>query len=155
MLATLGLSIILANSAIAFNIVKYLGAFYLVYLGTKSLTSGNVPQSKPGKEDLTTEYLKLYLSGVLTSVLNPKVALFFLAFLPRFVIPNYEQNWIPFLILGMIFFVLGTSWCLIVAIFASRLSLQSRRNPSFKIWLDRISGSIFIILGLKIALSRK
>ena len=151
--ATLGLSILLAKSALAFNLVKYLGAIYLVYLGYKALTA------KPSKDmelDLTsqshTNYKKVYISGILTNVLNPKVALFFLAFLPQFIDPTYTNQATPFFILGMTFITTGTIWCMILALFAATLSEKIRNNYKFKFWLDKAAGSVFILLGIKLAL---
>ncbi|MEE9361119.1 MAG: LysE family translocator [Cellulophaga sp.] len=153
--ATLGLSIILAKSAIAFEIVKYLGAAYLIFLGIKAIC-----KKTDGKFELTnkneiTNYRKIYLSGILTNILNPKVALFFLAFLPQFIDPNHVQNVLPFLILGLTFLLTGTIWCLILALFASKLSSQIRKNYKIKKWLDKLTGGIFIILGIKLALLKK
>lgn len=153
--ATLGLSIILAKSAIAFEIVKYLGAVYLMFLGLKTML-----KKADGKFELTNEnevvnYRKIYFSGVLTNILNPKVALFFLAFLPQFIDPNYVQSSLPFLILGLTFLLTGTIWCLILALFASKLSDRIRKNYKIKIWLDKITGGIFVALGIKLALMKK
>lgn len=153
--ATLGLSIILAQSALAFEIVKYLGAAYLIFLGVKAVlkkADGKLELSQGGQ---TTDYGKIFLSGVLTNLLNPKVALFFLAFLPQFIDPGYAENALPFLILGMTFLITGTVWCLILALFASKLSNRIRKNPGIKKWLDKITGGIFIALGIKLALTRK
>ncbi|WP_349351641.1 LysE family translocator [Flagellimonas sp. MMG031] len=153
--ATLGLSIILAKSATAFVIVKYLGAVYLIFLGLKTIFK------KPdGKFELSTEseivnYRKIYLSGVLTNILNPKVAIFFLAFLPQFIDPNYVQSSLPFLILGITFLLTGTIWCFILALFASKLSDRIRKNYKIKMWLDKITGGIFVALGIKLALMKK
>lgn len=153
--AALGLSIILAKSAIAFEIVKYLGAAYLIFLGIKSLTAKSKDEFQLNKASKKANYRKIYTAGILTNILNPKVALFFLAFLPQFIDPNYTQSPIPFLILGLTFLLTGTIWCLILATFASKLSERIRKNHKIKIWLDRIAGGIFIALGIKLALSKK
>lgn len=154
-LATLGLSIILAKSAMAFEVVKYLGAAYLIYLGFKSLTT----KSKEGFEleaaGKGAGNMRIYTSGILTNILNPKVALFFLAFLPQFIDPNYAQSSISFLLLGLTFLFTGTVWCLTLALFASGLSARIRRNYSIKLWLDKITGGMFILLGIKLALSER
>lgn len=153
--ATLGLSIILAKSALAFQIVKYVGAAYLIYLGIKMLLSkqsGNFELSTSNQE---TNYKKIYVSGILTNILNPKVALFFLAFLPQFINPNYENTSLSFLLLGITFLATGTIWCLLLAFFSARLSTSIRKNYKVKTWLDRITGGVFIALGIKLALSKK
>ncbi|SNR16947.1 LysE family translocator [Tenacibaculum jejuense] len=153
--ATLGLSIILAKSAIAFLIVKYLGAAYLIYLGLKSFFSKSSNDFEIIQKQETINYKKIYLSGILTNILNPKVALFFLAFLPQFINPDYYNTSLSFLILGVTFLITGTLWCLLLAIFSSQLSSRIRKNHNFKLWLNKITGSIFIALGIKLAFSKK
>ncbi|WP_075344424.1 LysE family translocator [Tenacibaculum agarivorans] len=153
--ATLGLSIILAKSALAFQIVKYIGAAYLIYLGIKSLLSKSSGNFQIEHAEKNTNYKKIYLSGILTNILNPKVALFFLAFLPQFIDPRYTNTTLSFLLLGVTFLTTGTLWCLLLAVFSSRLSNSIRKNYKIKLWLDRITGSIFIALGIKLALSKK
>jgi len=153
--ATLGLSIILAKSAIAFEIVKYAGAAYLIFLGFKAILKKTDEKFELSKENQVTNYRKIYISGVFTNILNPKVALFFLAFLPQFIDPSYEVNYLPFLILGITFLTTGTIWCLILALFASKLSNQIRKNYKIKNWLDKITGVLFLTLGIKLALTKK
>lgn len=153
--ATLGLSIILAKSALAFEIVKYLGAAYLIFLGLKLLFKKTEGKFKLQKEKNIVNYKKIYFSGIMTNMLNPKVALFFLAFLPQFIDPNYVQNSLPFLILGFTFLLTGTIWCLILALFASKLSDRIRENYKIKMWLDKVTGGIFVALGIKLALLKK
>lgn len=153
--ATLGLSIILAKSATAFEIVKYLGAVYLIFLGIKTILKKEDGKFELSNESEIVNYRKIYLSGVLTNILNPKVALFFLAFLPQFIAPNYVQSSLPFLILGVTFLLTGTIWCLVLALFASKLSDRIRKNYKIKMWLDKITGGIFVTLGIKLALMKK
>lgn len=154
-LATLGLSIILAKSALVFEIVKYLGATYLIFLGIKSLLTKSNGKFELKQEHKQVSNIKIFTSGVLTNILNPKVALFFLAFLPQFIDPNYTQSSLSFLVLGLTFLCTGTVWCLILAVFASKLSYKIRKNYKIKLWLDKITGGIFILLGIKLALSKK
>lgn len=154
--AALGLSILLAKSATAFNIVKYAGAAYLVYLGIKSLLTKSTAIAEVIKEQEATEnYLKVYISGILTNLLNPKVALFFLAFLPQFIDPEYTKSTIPFLILGLTFVTTGTVWCMILAFFSAKLANKIRQNNKVKFWMDKTTGGLFIVLGIKLALSKK
>ena len=153
--ATLGLSIILAKSATAFEIVKYLGAAYLIFLGLKTIFKKADGKFELSNETKVVNYRKIYFSGILTNILNPKVALFFLAFLPQFIDPNYVQSSLPFLILGITFLLTGTIWCLILALFASKLSERIRKNYKIKKWLDKITGGIFIALGIQLALLKK
>lgn len=153
-LAAFGLSILLAKSALAFSIVKYLGAAYLLFLGIKLLLAkgSNLAEVNGGVK--TESLRKVFWSGVLTDLLNPKVALFFLAFLPQFINPDYAENAIPFLILGFTFLFTGAIWCISVALFAARLSEKFRSNPKIKYWLDKGTGGIFLALGIKLALSK-
>ena len=153
--ATLGLSIILAKSAMAFEIVKYLGAVYLIFLGIKTIFKKAGEKFKLNKETETANYKKIYFSGIMTNLLNPKVALFFLAFLPQFIDPTYVKSSLPFLILGITFLLTGTIWCLMLALFASKLSDRIRKNYKIKMWLDKITGGIFVALGIKLALMKK
>jgi len=153
--ATLGLSILLAKSATAFEVLKYLGAIYLIVLGIKAVIKKTDGKFELNEEDGTTAYKKIYFSGILTNILNPKVALFFLAFLPQFIDPNYVQTPLPFLVLGLTFLCTGTIWGLVLALFASKLSHRIRQNYKIKKWLDKITGGIFIVLGIKLALLKK
>ncbi|GGD25763.1 LysE family translocator [Hyunsoonleella pacifica] len=153
--ASLGLSVILAKSALAFEILKYAGAVYLIYLGIKMLISKTDENFKLKSNDEKINYRKIYLSGILTNVLNPKVALFFLAFLPQFINPDYSQSFLPFLFLGLTFVTTGTIWCLTLAVFSSKLSNTIRKNYMIKKWLDKTTGGIFIALGIKLALTKK
>ncbi|MCP4437903.1 MAG: LysE family translocator [Aureispira sp.] len=153
--AVLGLSMLLDNSAIAFEVIKYLGAAYLIYLGIKSLVSTSSDKFELEQNNEQPNYKKIYISGILTNILNPKVGLFFLAFIPQFVDPSCADTTLPFLILGMTFLMAGTIWCLILAIFASKLANRIKKNYKIKIALDRLSGGIFILLGIKLALTKK
>ena len=153
--ATLGLSIILAKSSMAFEIVKYLGAAYLLFLGAKTIFKKADRTFELNNENGIVSYKQIYFSGVLTNVLNPKVALFFLAFLPQFIDPEYARSSVPFLFLGLTFLMTGTTWCLILAVFASNLSGRIRKNYTVKRWLEKITGGIFITIGLKLASMKK
>lgn len=155
MFAALGLSIILAKSALAFEIVKYVGAAYLIFLGIKMLISKSDGKLNLKKDNEQINYRKIYISGIFTNVLNPKVALFFLAFLPQFINPGQAQNFIPFFILGLTFVFTGTIWYLTLATFSSKLSDRIRQNYKIKKWLDKITGGIFVALGIKLALTKK
>ncbi|WP_109434945.1 LysE family translocator [Aquimarina sp. AU119] len=154
--AALGLSILLAKSAIAFNAVKYAGAAYLVYLGIRSLVSKSSQVATIIEENKVKQnYLKVYLSGTMTNLLNPKVALFFLAFIPQFIDPKYATSALPFLILGLTFITTGTIWCLLLALFSAKMASKIKGNNKVKLWLDKSSGVLFIFLGIQLALSKK
>jgi len=154
-LAALGLSLILAQSATAFNVIKYLGALYLIYLGLKALMSKSKGSFSIDNATAFVSYRKIFLSGVLTNVLNPKVALFFLALLPQFIDPTYPNSTLSFMILGLTFLTTGAIWCLLLAFFSAKLSDKIRKNYKVKMWLDKITGGVFILLGIKLALSKR
>ena len=155
MFATFGLSVILAESALAFNVVKYLGAAYLVYLGVKSLLSRGSMPTEVSDQQPKEKTRKVFFSAILTNVLNPKVALFYLAFLPQFINPSYANPVFSFLVLGITFTLTGTLWCLMLAAYASKLSTKIQQNSHVKVWFDRLTGAVFIGLGLKLAIAEK
>lgn len=151
-LAAFGLSVILSKSIIAFNIVKTVGAIYLIYLGIKSMKSKDFSLDKENKENISSG--KIFREGILTNVLNPKVALFFLSFMPQFISPNNSFGAIPFIILGSTFVFTGTIWCLILAISSSLMTKKLKEKPSFSKILNRVTGIIFVGLGLKLLTSK-
>jgi len=155
--AALGLSIILINSPLAFTIVKYIGASYLCYLGIKmlmskqpSLLANHLPKSSPSAPANSIAHWQIYKQGVLTNVFNPKVALFFLAFFPQFIDPSYAHSALSFLILGLSFALTGFVWCSCLALLASKFSANLRKNPAIEVLLNKISGVVFIGLGVKL-----
>ena len=157
LLAALGLSVLLANSPTAFMIVKYIGASYLCYLGFKMLTSKNsnsIANSLSKDQRMASQKAvdgwQIYKQGVLTNVFNPKVALFFLAFFPQFIDASYAYSMVSFIILGLTFAVTGFIWCSCLALLASKFSENLRKNPSIEAVLNKISGVVFIGLGIKL-----
>lgn len=152
--AVAGLSALLAQSALAFDIIKYAGAAYLLYLGLRSFFSGRKQlQIKSHKPEAT--YAKIFWQGVLTNVLNPKVALFFLAFLPQFVNAKEGNVTEQILFLGVWFNTSGTIVNVLVALLFGRLARWLFRSPKFVRWQERITGLLLIALGIKVALSTK
>ncbi|HVN71309.1 MAG TPA: LysE family translocator, partial [Desulfomonilia bacterium] len=124
--AALGLSVVLAKSSYAFTLLKTAGAAYLAYLGISILFAGET-RLEPDETPVPTPR-RVYYQGLLTNLLNPKVALFFLSFLPQFVRSNNAYGPLPFLILGVTFFTTGSIWCLALALFASRMTGFLRKN---------------------------
>ena len=153
--ASFGLSIILAKSAIAFSIVKYVGVAYLVYLGIKILIDKSNVFENDKSKIVSMNLTKIYRQGVLTNLLNPKVALFFLAFLPQFINPNYTQGALPFLILGLTFMTTGTMWCLFLAYSSSLITGTLRKNDKIGKIMQKLSGLIFVGLGLKLMTNKQ
>jgi len=151
--AALGLSAILATSALAFSAIKLLGGAYLLFLGVKILLDRRKRLSLPSNFRWRTT-AAAFRQGVLTNILNPKVALFFLAFLPQFIDPTSNSKIAAFLALGLTFVTTGTIWCLILAWFASSLSERLRTNETIAQWLNRTAGALFVFLGLRLAVSK-
>jgi len=152
--AVIGLSAIIANSAIAFDIIKYTGAAYLVYLGVRSFLSkqnkfniSNSVEKKPLSE--------LFWQGVFTNVLNPKVALFFLAFLPQFIHPEKGNASMQILLLGLWFNFSGTIVNIIVAAMFGKLGNWLADKQAFMKWQNKITGFLLVGLGIKVALSSR
>ncbi|HET9155514.1 MAG TPA: LysE family translocator [Myxococcaceae bacterium] len=154
--AALGLSALLLASATAFTVVKLVGAVYLVILGARmlvrSLRARRVPTAEgAGPAVLRVESSRLLLHGVLTGVLNPKVALFFLAFLPQFVRPERGAVFLQFAVLGVTLATLGVMGDSIVAVIASRTG----RRMSAGVWRERLTGGVLVALGVRLAFVRR
>ena len=150
--AVIGLSAIIASSAVAFDTIKYLGAVYLVYLGIRSFLSRQNKFSINNaieKKSLS----KLFLQGVFTNVLNPKVALFFLAFLPQFIHPEKGNTAMQILLLGLWFNFSGTIVNIIVAGVFGKLGNWLADKQSFIKWQNKVTGLLLVGLGIKVALS--
>jgi threonine/homoserine/homoserine lactone efflux protein len=151
--AALGLSAILATSATAFAIVKWIGAAYLVYLGVTLLLARSARASAPAPSRASLG--RVFAQGFLTNVLNPKVALFFLAFLPQFIDADAPHKALAFLLLGAIFDANGTLWNLLVAWTASGLGRKLAAGGGGVIWLNRALGALFVGLGVRLALAER
>ena len=151
--AALGLSAILATSALAFGAIKLLGGAYLVFLGIKMILDRRKHLSLPSNFRRRA-VAAAFRRGVLTNILNPKVALFFLAFLPQFIDPASNIKVLAFLMLGFTFVTTGTLWCLILAWFASAFSNRLRTNETVAQLLNRTAGALFVFLGLRLATAK-
>ena len=152
--AALGLSIILTYSTTLFMAVKYLGAAYIIYLGLKMILGKNGLLACDQQLNNRTNLGRVYRQAVLTNVLNPKVALFFLTFLPQFINPANTYGPLPFLILGGTFIATGAMWCLCLAYSASFTTTALRNNRRMRIMSQRISGAVLIGLGAHLDLKR-
>jgi threonine/homoserine/homoserine lactone efflux protein len=148
--AAVGLSALLAASSTAFVVIKYAGAAYLCYVGLRMLfVRGEVSGAMPQTEITTTR--AVFWQGALTNALNPKVALFFLAFLPQFVDADSSDKPLAFLLLGLLFDINGTIWNLGVAAFAARVG-RAVRSSAVSAWINRTLGGLFVYLGIRLAL---
>ncbi|MEE4364424.1 MAG: LysE family translocator [Desulfotignum sp.] len=150
--AAFGLSLILSTSALAFFLVKWAGALYLIFLGIRMLISTTPAFETQNSRFADKDLVTIYKQGVITNVLNPKVALFFLSFLPQFINPENARGPLPFLALGGTFLFTGTIWCLILTKAASRMTQTLRENARIGSWMQKLSGIVFIAFGLKLAL---
>lgn len=154
LLAAFGLSALLATSALLFGVVKFAGAGYLVWIGVGYLKDPGVMNLHPPANPTAAGFGKLYRQGVLTNVLNPKVSLFFLSFLPQFVAPGAEFIFLPFLVLGMIFFSTGSAWCMVLVLGSTWLTNRLRRRAGAGRMLKKLTGALFVGLGLRLAMAQ-
>jgi threonine/homoserine/homoserine lactone efflux protein len=153
LLAVVGISAIVATSATLFSIVKYLGAAYLVYLGIKAiiekvpidLGQGRVPMTVP----------QAFRQAILAEILNPKTALFFLAFLPQFVVPEDGYVVAQLTILGVLFALIGFVSTIVYSVAADGLGNFLRRNPIVLKWQGKVVGGIYCALGARLALQER
>ncbi|MEZ0307158.1 MAG: LysE family translocator [Ramlibacter sp.] len=179
--AALGVSALLAASATAFTVLKYIGAAYLLWVGVKILTS-KAPEAAhdllaTAQKTESGDLKSVFMGGFFTNVLNPKVAIFFLAFVPQFIAPDADNKALAFVLLGVIFNInaipVNSGWAFAAAWMARRLSAADRRRAAPKagepprgaaltqsverggifLWLDRAAACMFIGFGLKLALS--
>jgi threonine/homoserine/homoserine lactone efflux protein len=156
--AALGVSAILATSSNAFLVLKCLGAIYLVYIGIRlALSKQHFPEesASPNSKSYEMSYRKIYIQGFLTNVLNPKVAVFFLAFVPQFISPEAAHKSLAFIILGLIFNFNGMLWCHFLAITTAFASKRIQVSNVVASWLNKLTGVIFVSLGIKLAFTQQ
>ncbi len=151
--AALGLSAVLQTSATAFTVIKYIGAAYILYLAFGLLKSKGGAAAVVVKAPAMPLH-KVFGQGFLTNVLNPKVALFFLAFVPQFIDAATPNKALAFIALGCIFNINGMLWCNALAWFTARASARIKLDPKVVTWLNRATGCLFVWLGLKLALTK-
>ena len=149
--AALGLSAILATSAEAFFILKLVGAAYLVWVGISLLRRAGAGSAATENGNAAISLRAIFLQGFLTNALNPKVALFFLAFLPQFISAGAPSKTLAFIVLGLIFCTTGTLVCLAVAWFTARASAALSAGSAVRTWIERALGGLFVLLGVRLA----
>ena len=132
--------------------VKLIGAAYLVLTGLQMLLSRTKPIAEVAGQAGETSISRVFWQGALTNILNPKVALFFLAFLPQFVAADSAHKTLAFLVLGLIFITGGTLWCLGLAAFAAKAAGGIRQSAGAIGWINRSLGALFIYLGVRVAM---
>ncbi|MYM89045.1 LysE family transporter [Rugamonas sp. FT82W] len=161
--AALGLSALLATSAAAFTVVKWIGAAYIVYVGIGMLRARlRTEADDAAAAEIAVRgaaqplaYRKIFFQGFLTNVLNPKVALFFLAFVPQFISADSASKPLAFIVLGCIFNFNGMLWCNGLAVFTAFASARLKLKPLVALWLNRVTGGLFLALGLRLALAEQ
>ena len=151
MIGAVGLSAILLTSARAFMVVKYAGAVYLIYQAVLMLKDSFADRSNHRVEIPGRSLSRIYKQGAITNILNPKVALFFMALIPQFISPMSPNKALSFIILGLVFITTGTIWCLILALMASYFSQKFRKNSRIAKWMLRANAGLFTYLGIRLA----
>jgi threonine/homoserine/homoserine lactone efflux protein len=151
--AAIGLSALLAASSLAFTIIKWIGAAYLIYAGIRMLLArASLPAADSAPAPRAKTWRQVFWQGALTNALNPKVALFFLAFLPQFVEAEAAHKALAFVVLGLIFIATGTVWNLGMAAFAAKAAGRVRQSGRALLWLNRALGGMFVAMGVRVAM---
>jgi threonine/homoserine/homoserine lactone efflux protein len=152
-LAVFGLSAVLAASAVLFNLIKYAGAAYLVYLGIRAILERTDASSMGIAPSVTSRVA--FRQAVIAELLNPKSALFFLAFLPQFVQPQNGSVTLQLAILGVLFVLMGALSTMIFALGAGQIGNFLRGNPAVLRWQGKVVGTIYCALGVRLALQER
>ncbi|WP_278653114.1 LysE family translocator [Pandoraea pnomenusa] len=151
--AAVGLSAVLMTSALAFDVVKYVGAAYLIYLGIKALREPPSDPQLPAAPRVSPG--RAFVQAVATEVLNPKTALLFLAFMPQFVHAHEGNVFLQFLVLGMVFVAMSALYTAAIALSVRPLGRFVKRFTWLLRWQGKIIGSLFIGLGLRVAMQQR
>ena len=152
--AALGISVIFQTSELAFNVVKYVGAAYLLYIAYQAFKYRNEPLDL-SVQNSSSELKKLYVKGFIMNILNPKVSIFFLAFLPQFVNPQMGNIPMQMIILGLIFMVLTIVVFSSIGVAANLLSSKLLQKPSIVKYMNILTSFVLVSLGIKLALSQR
>ena len=153
LLAALGVSALVAASPVAFTALTWLGGAYLVWLGVqawRAAGSGSVVKAAEGQASLQA----LFFKGMVANAINPKVVLFFLSFLPQFVVAEQGRVALQLGLLGLVFTAQAALLFGTLGYFAGHIGTWLNRNPRAGLWLDRVAGTIFVGLGLRMVLGR-
>jgi threonine/homoserine/homoserine lactone efflux protein len=147
-----GLAAIFQTYEIAFSTIKYIGACYLLFLAYKAFTADN--QNISTKEEKELKYLKLYKRGIIMNITNPKVSIFFLAFLPQFTSPNNGSMLVQFFLLGLLFIISGFIVFICIVILADKIGQILKKSERIQKMLNRFSSIVFIGLALKLVATK-
>ena len=150
--AALGLAALLTASATAFLVVKLVGAAYLLWLGIGLLRSRAGSAAHEASAPSALSSWRIFRQGFMTNALNPKVALFFLAFVPQFISHDAPSKMLAFIFLGAIFDLNSMLWCALLAWFSAKAGSRLRNSQGWSHWLNRTVGGLFVLLGIRLAL---
>lgn len=152
--AALGMSAILAKSTLAFNLLKYAGASYLVYLGVSTFLK-NKNNNEDNKLIIVKKdpVSKIFIQGIITSIFNPKVAIFFLSFLPQFVDEKLGNTMFQIVLLGSYFIFSSTMVSIVISVVTGKTGALFKTKSNSKLLLERATATIFLLLGIRLALS--
>ncbi|WP_374431107.1 LysE family translocator [Ideonella dechloratans] len=152
-LAVAGVSALIAASPLAFTALKVCGGLYLVWLGVQALRSRGGTQVRAVSVS-EPSLLRLFLKGVLANAINPKVVLFFLSFLPQFVVAEHGQLGLQIALLGLTFTLQAALLFGLLGYFSGAIGQWIQRQPRVGLWLDRVAGAVFVALGLRLLAAR-
>lgn len=152
-LAVAGVSALIAASPLAFTALKVCGGLYLVWLGVQALRSRGGTQVR-AVTDSEPSLLRLFLKGVFANAINPKVVLFFLSFLPQFVVAEHGQVGLQIALLGLTFTAQAALLFGLLGYFSGAIGQWINRQPRVGLWLDRVAGAVFVALGLRLLVTR-
>ncbi len=153
LLAAVGLSALLMTSALAFSVVKYVGAAYLIYLGVRAIMAKPYDPTLPKVAPIGA--WRAFFEAIPAEVLNPKTALFFLAFLPQFVRPEAGSGFTQLIVLGLIFVTLSAIYTTLIALTVKPMGKALKSLSRFTRWQGKAIGAIYLALGLKVALQER
>ncbi len=151
-MTAIGLSAVIATSAVAFTIIKWVGVMYLIWLGIQAFKSSKGAQTEEVTQSSSTK--SVFVQGMLICAFNPKVAIFFLAFLPQFVVEGAGPISLQLLLHGTLIVVIGLFLQTPLILMGSRIASSLRENQNLRSWMDRCLGALFFTLGIRLALSK-
>jgi threonine/homoserine/homoserine lactone efflux protein len=154
-LAVIGVSMLIAASPLAFELLRWLGAGYLLWIGVRALRRARRASGLAAVPVTTRSVRRLYWQGAVTNILNPKVAVFYVAFLPQFVAPELGRVPLQLLLLGVTHWLIGVPFLAAVAVTSGAVAGWLRRSARLRRALDAVSGVVFIGLALRLLVSRR
>jgi threonine/homoserine/homoserine lactone efflux protein len=152
LMAAVGLSAVIAASAFAFSAVKWIGVMYLVWLAIQAFKSSDTSSTSGEEKQMSTK--SVFIQGLLICALNPKVAIFFLAFLPQFVFEGAGPVYLQLLLHGKLMVVIGLVLQTPLILLGSRIASRLTANQKLQTWMDRFLGTLYLALGARLAMSK-